>query len=71
MIKTVTIKACGRPEILRKTLQSIVRDKGEFYVCPVFNEAIESGLRIGIFDVDRMAVLGTPEDLESFLDNFE
>ena len=36
MIKTVTIKACGRPEILRKTLQSIVRDKGRidwlFYV---------------------------------------
>jgi HAD superfamily hydrolase (TIGR01509 family) len=54
----------------KQMIRKDIRVKGEFYVCPVFNEAIESGLRIGIFDVDKMAGLGTPEDLESFLDNF-
>lgn len=39
----------------------------EFYVCPVFNEAIQDGLRVGIFNVDEMWGLGTPEDLEYYL----
>ena len=43
------------------------RVNGEFYVCPVFNEAIADGLKIRTFDVGEMWGLGTPEDLQTFL----
>ena len=45
-----------------------IRTNGEFYVCPVYNEAIADGKEIGVFEVNGMASLGTPEDLESYLD---
>ena len=41
----------------------------EFYVCPVFNEAIGDEKQIRIFDVDKMWGLGTPEDLKHYLEN--
>jgi len=44
-----------------------IRVKGEFYVAPVFNEAIADGKKIKTFDVDVMKGMGTPEDLDSFL----
>lgn len=44
-----------------------IRTNGEFYVCPVFNEAIESGLKIKVKNVDKMWGIGTPEDLEVYL----
>jgi HAD superfamily hydrolase (TIGR01509 family) len=42
------------------------RVNNEFYVCPVFNEAVEDGKRIKTYDIDKMWGLGTPEDLETF-----
>ena len=44
------------------------RVNGEFYVCPVFNEAIEDNKKIKIFPIQKMWGLGTPEDLQIFLD---
>ncbi len=44
-----------------------VRVNNEFYVCPVFNEAIADGKLIKTFAIDKMHGLGTPEDLERFL----
>lgn len=46
------------------------RVNGEFYVCPVFNEAIAEGKKIGVYPVRRMWGLGTPEDLRYFNDNW-
>lgn len=43
-----------------------IRVNNEFYVCPVFNEAIQDGKRIVTFEIDRMWGLGTPEDLGIF-----
>jgi len=43
-----------------------VRTNNEFYVCPVFNEAIEAGLKIKTYQVEKMWGLGTPEDLDCF-----
>ena len=40
-----------------------VRVNGEFYVCPVYNTAIQEGLRFRTFSVQEMMGLGTPEDL--------
>ena len=50
--------------------QMIDRDRrvnNEFYVCPVFNEAIEDNKKIKIFPIDKMWGMGTPEDLERFV----
>ena len=44
-----------------------IRVKNEFYVCPVFNQAIEDGKKIRIFNIEKMWGLGTPEDLNNFL----
>lgn len=44
-----------------------IRTNNEFYVCPVFNQAIEDGKKIKIFSIEKMWGLGTPEDLELFL----
>ena len=44
-----------------------IRVNNEFYVCPVFNEAIKDNKKIISFKADSMWGLGTPEDLELFL----
>jgi dTDP-glucose pyrophosphorylase len=46
-----------------------IRVNNEFYVCPVFNEAISGGKKIRIFNSSKMWGLGTPEDLDVFLKN--
>jgi len=47
-----------------------IRVHNEFYVCPVYNEAIEDGKKIKVFGIDKMWSLGTPEDLNIFSVNF-
>lgn len=47
-----------------------IRVNNEFYVCPVFNQAIEDGKLIRTFNIDKMWGLGTPEDLKLFLKNY-
>ena len=51
-------------------IENDTRVNGEFYVCPVFNEAISDDKKFKIFDLeeDSMWGLGTPEDLKVFLD---
>ena len=44
-----------------------IRVNNEFYVCPVFNEAISDGKKIKTFNIDKMWGIGTPEDLNVFL----
>ena len=43
-----------------------IRVNNEFYVCPVFNQAIEAGKKIKTFHFDGMWGIGTPEDLDYF-----
>ena len=45
-----------------------VRVNNEFYVCPVFNEAIGDGKKIKTFNIEKMWGLGTPEDLKHYLE---
>ena len=44
-----------------------IRVNNEFYVCPVYNQAIENGKKINIKDIHKMWGIGTPEDLDTFL----
>ena len=46
-----------------------IRVNNEFYVCPVFNQAIEDCKKIRIFESAKMWGLGTPEDLKFYLEN--
>tara|TARA_Y100000589_G_C27186145_1_gene642760 strand:+ start:666 stop:1370 length:705 start_codon:yes stop_codon:yes gene_type:complete len=43
------------------------RVNGEFYTCPVYNYTIKEGANVCAFDVVSMQGIGTPEDLESYL----
>jgi len=47
-------------------IQKNIRVNNEFYVCPVFNEAIQDGKIIKIHRAEKMWGLGTPEDLDFF-----
>ena len=50
-------------------IEKNIRVNNEFYVCPVFNQAIEGCKKIRVFDVKKMWGLGTPEDLKFYLEN--
>ena len=47
-----------------------IRVNNEFYVCPVFNQAIEDNKKIITFQIGKMHGLGTPEDLNNFIKNY-
>jgi len=48
-----------------------IRTNGEFYVCPVFNEAIADNKKIRIKQIEKMWGIGTPEDLNYFLEHYK
>jgi len=48
-----------------------IRVNNEFYVCPVFNEAVGDNKQIRTFNVEGMWGLGTPEDLKYYLENYK
>ena len=51
----------------KQMIKKNVRVNNEFYICPVYNEAISDGKKIIIKEVKEMWGLGTPEDLEEFM----
>jgi NDP-sugar pyrophosphorylase family protein len=50
-------------------IEKDIRTNNEFYVCPVYNELILMGRKIGAYPIDASVMhgLGTPEDFEQFL----
>ena len=48
-----------------------IRTNNEFYVCPVFNEAIGDGKKIRVKEIEKMWGIGTPEDLNYFLEHYQ
>ena len=48
-------------------IEKNIRVNNEFYVCPVYNQAIVDKKKIIIENIEYMWGLGTPEDLEVFL----
>ena len=48
-----------------------IRVNNEFYVAPVYNEAILDKKKIKIFNIEKNWGLGTPEDLNVFLNNYK
>jgi len=54
-----------------RMIQKNIRVNGEFYVCPVFNQAIEDGKKVKTYDIQKMWGLGTPEDLQNYTRNLQ
>jgi HAD superfamily hydrolase (TIGR01509 family) len=52
-------------------IQKNIRVNNEFYVCPVFNEAIGDGKKVRVKSIDKMWGIGTPEDLKTYLDHHQ
>jgi HAD superfamily hydrolase (TIGR01509 family) len=50
-------------------IKNDIRVNNEFYVCPVFNQAIKDGKKIKTFEAEKMWGLGTPEDLKTFVES--
>ena len=50
-------------------IEKNIRVNNEFYVCPVYNQAIEDGKIIRISRAKAMWGLGTPEDLDYYVKN--
>jgi dTDP-glucose pyrophosphorylase len=48
-----------------------IRVNNEFYLCPVYNENIEAGQKISICMVESMEGVGTPTDLEGYINKWK
>lgn len=53
----------------KQMIDKDIRVNNEFYICPVYNEAIVDNKKISTYNVDEMWGLGTPEDLEFYMSN--
>ena len=56
---------------VEQMIQKNIRVNNEFYVCPVFNEAIQDNKKIKVKKIEKMWGIGTPEDLNQFLLNYK
>ena len=50
-----------------KMIEEDLRVNNEFYVCAVYNQAIQDNKKIRTFNIKKMWGLGTPEDLTRYL----
>ena len=57
----------------KQMIEKDVRVNNEFYVCPVFNEAVLDKKKIKVYNIGENSMwgIGTPEDLKHFLENYE
>jgi dTDP-glucose pyrophosphorylase len=55
----------------QQMIEKNIRTNNEFYVCPVFNEAILGGKKIRVKQIEKMWGLGTPEDLKTYLEHHD
>lgn len=55
----------------RQMILKNIRTNNEFYVAPVYNEAIADGKKVKNFDVSGMWCLGDPESLDFFVNNYK
>jgi dTDP-glucose pyrophosphorylase len=52
-----------------KMIKENIKMNNEFYVCPVFNQNIQRGDIIGIYEPLEHNNIGTPYDLQTFINN--
>ncbi len=64
-------RGCDYVKFAEQMIQKNIRVNNEFYVCPVFNEAIKANKKIKTFPAQKMWGLGTPEDLQNYIINYK
>ena len=52
----------------KEMIDKNIRTKNEFYICPMYNLMIRDNMKVGIQQTEKMHVLGTPAELEFFVD---
>jgi len=52
-----------------KMIEDKVKTNNEYYIAPLYNLLINDGLKIGSQSVEKMHVIGTPEELDFFKKN--
>jgi len=62
-------QGCDYVKYAQQMINKDIRVNNEFYVCPVYNEAIADGKLFRVKEISDMWGLGTPEDLNHFLEN--
>ena len=55
----------------QQMIKKDIRTNNEFYVAPVFNEAIANGKKIRATSISEMWGLGTPEDLNYYITHYD
>jgi dTDP-glucose pyrophosphorylase len=55
----------------QEMIEKNIRVNSEFYVAPVFNQAIADGKKIRVKTISEFYGTGTPEDLENFLVSYK
>jgi dTDP-glucose pyrophosphorylase len=61
-------------DFVNATIDMIIENErvnGEFYTCPTYNYSIKENAKIGIYNIDfkQMHGIGTPDDLNLYLDS--
>ena len=64
-------RGCDYVNSVDSMIAKDIRTNNEFYVCPAYNEFIETGGKVRLKNIERMWGLGTPEDLQNFLQNYK
>ena len=52
-----------------KLISEKIKTNNEFYICPIYNLLIKDDLKVSIRQVEKMHVLGTPKELEFYINN--
>lgn len=60
-------QGCDFVKYAERMIDKNIRVNNEFYVCPVYNEGIIDGQKYKTYHIDHMWGLGTPDDLNYFL----
>ena len=53
----------------KEMISKNIRTNGEFYICPMYNLLIRDNKKVSISAVEKMHVLGTPPELEFFVNH--
>jgi dTDP-glucose pyrophosphorylase len=67
------LKGSDYVKYAEQMIEKDIRVNNEYYVCPVFNEAIEDGKKVRIKEIEKEGMwgIGTPEDLNYFLEHYK
>jgi len=55
----------------KSMIEKNITTHGQYYICPVYNELIEDGMKIRKYDIPKLWSFAVPEELNSFIRDFK